>query len=364
MRRYSKELVDEMRRLQEHGVVEGVDALFKPVPDAPGRHVLDPRIVEVIERKRLLFESRGSLGCSLSFERNRPDKVTYDLTEAAVRCEEHLVEIDGDHMVDAYTYAPAAPGCARPMLVYVHGGGFTSGCERLFHHQMRFIAEQADAVVVFPEYRLAPECPFPGAIDDVRGVLTWAVEHASELGAAPGRVMLAGDSAGGSLACACMQLGCASLVQRLMLVYPASDKSDYRTQRAYTWSYDAYEIEAGQEELMRSRIERIKRGVECDPDGLHSLYLQGRTTSDDPLVSAVFASDEALARFPETVFALAEYDYLRLGAEYLAKRMVVLGVRVRLMRYLGCDHGFLDLFGTCPQAEELCLTIADELRCL
>lgn len=149
-----------------------------------------------------------------------------------------------------------------------------------------------------------------------------------------------------------------------MGIYPSWDGSDYHEQTAYTWSYDAYEVADEDKKLAYSRIDRIKSSVDKDPDSSNSLYLQGHTTSHDPLVSAVFATDEQLKKFPETVIVAAEYDYLRVGSDYAAKRLASLGVPVRSIRYCGCDHGFLDMLGTIVQSEELCLTIAAELKAL
>lgn len=361
MRRYEQTLVDQMREQQHVEHIDGLDVLMKPVPDGAGRDVFDPRILERIEEKRRLHHAYAGSGCHLSFERHRPDKVTFDLTSGTIVREECLVDVDGDHMVDVFTYRPARQAAQAPLLVYLHGGGFTAGDERLFRNQMAFIAERSGATVLFPEYRLAPECPFPGAIQDCTAVIRWAHERAGELGASANRIMLAGDSAGGSLACACLLGEERVLVKQLVLIYPACDKSDYRRQRAYTWSYDAYRIVPEQRELMRSRIEKIKGGVERDPDGEKSLYLQGRARPEDPRLSIAFASDDALKAFPPTLMVTAEYDYLRIGDEYVARRMFGLGVDVTTMRYRGCDHGFLDYFGWCPQAEELCLTIAERL---
>lgn len=363
MRKYDRTLVSAIREKQYTRSVDGVDILFKPVPDADRDHVLDPRLLQVIEEKKRMFSTRAKGGWKLSNERYRPDKVTYDITETEVDCDERLIPI-GDHKIDIYIYkaASAKPGC--PVLVYLHGGGFTAGDIHLFGCQMKFIAEQSGAVVIFPEYRLAPECPFPGPIEDAWGTVQWVHEHAAELGADPNKLMVAGDSAGGALTNCCALQDEKGIIRKIMGIYPAWDLSDYHTQTAYTWSYDAYEIVEDQKEAAYGRIDRIKSGVDKDPSSSNNLYLQGRTTPDDPLVSAIFASDEQLRRFPETVIVAAEYDYLRVGSDYAAKRLKSLGVNVRSIRYCGCDHGFLDMIGTIVQSEELCLTIADELKAL
>ena len=66
--------------------------------------------------------------------------------------------------------------------------------------------------------------------------------------------------------------------------------------------------------------------------------------------------------FPLTTIAISEYDYLRLGAEHLARRLHDLHKEVRAVRYCVCDHGFLDLFGTELQAEEVCLDVTEQLQ--
>lgn len=363
MRFYDQSLVSKIQQLQYTKVLDGVPVLFKPVPDAPAAH-LDPRLRKIIEQKRTMFAGRAKAGWTLSSERYRPDKVTYDLIETPVLCTEQLIPIGESHMIDLYIYRSEQLAPNAPLLVYLHGGGFTAGDIHLFSKQMQYIAEHSGAVVLFPEYRLAPENPFPAPVEDAWGTVQWAYAHARELGADPAKLMVAGDSAGGSLTNACALLDSKHIIRKIMGIYPSWDSSDYHTQTAYHWSYDAYEVVEEDKELAYSRIDRIKSGVDKDPTSSSNLYLQGHTTPEDPLVSAIFASDEQLRQFPETVIAAAEYDYLRLGSDHAAKRLTELGVPVRSIRYCGTDHGFLDMLGTVVQAEELCLTIAAELNAL
>lgn len=363
MRLYDRSLVTRIQQMQYTKTVDGVPVLFKPVPDAPASH-LDPRLRQIIEQKRTLFAGRAKTGWSLSSERFRPDKVTYDLIETPVLCTEQLITIGGSHMIDLYLYRPEQLAPDAPLLVYLHGGGFTAGDIHLFGKQMQFIAERSGAVVIFPEYRLAPESPFPAPVEDAWGTVQWAYAHAHELGADPTKLMVAGDSAGGSLTNACALQDTEHIIRKIMGIYPLWDFSDYHTQTAYSWSYDAYEVAEEDRELAYSRIDRIKSGIDKDPTGSNSLYLQGRTTPTDPLVSAIFATDDQLRQFPETVIVAAEYDYLRLGSDHAVKRLHALGVPVRSIRYCGTDHGFLDMLGTVVQSEELCLTIAEELKAM
>lgn len=97
------------------------------------------------------------------------------------------------------TPAPAQP---RPLLYYVHGGGMVIGDYRSGMPVPLAWAKELDAVVVSVDYRLAPEHRYPAQIEDVYAGLVWTADHAAELGADTGRIVISGTSAGGGLAAA------------------------------------------------------------------------------------------------------------------------------------------------------------------
>lgn len=82
----------------------------------------------------------------------------------------------------------------------------------------------------------------------------------------------------------------------------------------------------------------------------------------DPCASALPAAIGTLPRFPPATIVTSEFDYLRLQGKQFAARLEVLGLPTRIIRYAGCDHGFLELLGSRPQAEDLCLDLVRELR--
>jgi len=101
--------------------------------------------------------------------------------------------------VPVRVYRPHEP-CGA--VVWLHGGGFVMGDLETEHPWAARIADASGAVVLSVAYRLAPENPFPAALDDAYAALSWTARHAAELGVAPERIAVGGHSAGGGLAAA------------------------------------------------------------------------------------------------------------------------------------------------------------------
>lgn len=110
-----------------------------------------------------------------------------------------IAGFDGEPNVPIYVIG-AEPGAAKPAVLHIHGGGFIAGTARGMIGPTQGIAAACDCVVVAPEYRLAPETPFPGPLDDNYAALLWVYRHAQELGVDPDRIAIVGESAGGGLA--------------------------------------------------------------------------------------------------------------------------------------------------------------------
>jgi acetyl esterase/lipase len=91
----------------------------------------------------------------------------------------------------------AAPA---PVVLHIHGGGMISGRARNLTAFCQALAAEFDCVVVNVDYRLAPETPFPGPVEDNYAALAWIAAHAAELGIDPRRIAVMGESAGGGLA--------------------------------------------------------------------------------------------------------------------------------------------------------------------
>ncbi len=99
----------------------------------------------------------------------------------------------------ARIYTPVGEG-PFPIIVYFHGGGWVIANLDTYDSSARALTNAAGAIVVSVHYRQAPEHPYPAAHEDAVAATRWVTDHASDLGGAPGRVAIAGESAGGNLA--------------------------------------------------------------------------------------------------------------------------------------------------------------------
>jgi acetyl esterase len=121
----------------------------------------------------------------------------------------------------------SAPAAGAPALMYTHGGGWLFGSPETHEEICRRIANLAGAVVVAPDYRLAPEAPFPSGLEDCADALRYMYHNASGLGIDPGRIAVGGDSSGGNLAAVLALMARDAEVPKIsaqLLFYPNTDQ--------------------------------------------------------------------------------------------------------------------------------------------
>ncbi len=351
------EAIEEGARTVDAGEANGPAGLeleLRPCPDEPREHALDPRVWEMCKARMSGAVITPSFADVSTF-RAKPPKENYPLDSGAVAEEAVLMDF-GNRRIPAHVFTPEGRADDRPCLIFYHGGGFTTGSIAQLRNVCRYIAELADAVVIHPDYRLAPEAPFPAAVDDCVETFDWTVSHASELGIDATRIAIGGDSAGGSLSNAVVQRVADSRHLRLViLIYALVDGGPVPDD----WSYDLYPVIDEHADGARMRVDRIK---DANEDIAEMLCMGKAAQVLDPLISAAYAKN--LELWPRTISIDSEYDYLRHQDEQFAKALADAGVSVRAIRYLGCDHGFLEQLGVMPQVEDMCRIIADEMRAM
>jgi acetyl esterase/lipase len=136
----------------------------------------------------------------------------------------------GDPDISLLICTPAGVDGPRPAIYHTHGGGMIIGDNRTGIADMLDYAEPHGAVVVSVEYRLAPETPHPGLIDDVYAGLVWTAKNAAELGIDPDRIVIAGASAGGGLTAALALMardkGGPAVLAQMLLCPMLDDRND------------------------------------------------------------------------------------------------------------------------------------------
>jgi acetyl esterase/lipase len=218
-------------------------------------------------------------------------------------------------------YRPAQ-GPDLPAVVYFHGGGWVLGGLDGHDAICRRIAAENLALVISVAYRLAPEHKYPAAVEDAYDATRWVGERAHELGGAPEKLIVMGDSAGGNLAAV------ASLMARdlagphvayQVLIYPAVDLSrDYPSKSLY----DDTPV------LDREAL-----------DFYRDQYIRGPADLTDPYVSPLLAADHR--HLPPALILTGEYDPLRDEGRAYADTLRAAGVDVTEVCYSGMCHGFL-----------------------
>ncbi|TDC20839.1 alpha/beta hydrolase [Streptomyces sp. 8K308] len=223
-------------------------------------------------------------------------------------------------------YRPAAAGSAPLPAVYrIHGGGFTMGHPDVDHEANLRLTRALPCAVVSPEYRLAPEHPYPAGLDDCYAGLCWLAEHAAELGVRPEALAVAGDSAGACLAAAVALLARDRGGPSLRLQYLDSPSLDDRLTTPSALRFIDTPIWNRPSALL-SWDAYLGAGVPGSPD-VPVTAAPGRATAAE------------LAGLPPAHVTVMELDPLRdEGIDY-ARALLAAGVTTELHLYPGTFHG-------------------------
>jgi acetyl esterase len=231
-------------------------------------------------------------------------------------------------------YWPPETETAPPVVMFFHGGGWAVGDLDSYDGEARNHAVGAGALVVSIDYRLAPEHPYPAAVDDVWAATQWVAAHGEELGADPKRLAVAGDSAGGNLAAVIAHVARDSggpPVAFQLLWYPAT-----------TWdtSLPSFTENADAPILAIDAVAELSRW-----------YARG-TDLRNPPSTLVPARAEDLTGLPPAYIAVAGRDPLRDDGLRYAELLAAAGVPVEVHNATGLVHGYIGYAGIVPAATD------------
>ncbi|WP_217554414.1 alpha/beta hydrolase [Streptomyces sp. GbtcB6] len=240
--------------------------------------------------------------------------------DSEVTVEDRVIPANG-HSLGLRLYTPAAKGAgALPVAVWMHGGGFVLGGPNAEDATCRRLSARLGIAVVAPDYRLAPENPYPAAFDDCYAAVAWVVEEAEALGVDASRLALGGHSAGAALAAA--------------VALAARDRQGPRIRYVYL----GYPV-------LDDRLESVSAHAVTDPRlfNLHGakagweMYLQGSDPRSD---HAVPARAEDLRDLPPMYIMVAAVDPVRDETLEFAARLSEAGNAVEVHLVPGVPHMF------------------------
>jgi acetyl esterase len=271
----------------------------------------------------------------------------YRETRAALRPSAPVLPVVGDLNIDGTAgsiplrlYRPS--NGVLPALIYFHGGGWVLGDLDTHDAVCRQLAAQAGVIVIAVHYRLAPEHPFPAAVEDCYSATSWISANAVSLGVDNTRLAVGGDSAGGGLAAVMtlMARGGGPALKCQLLVYPVTDLR--AESESYTKYAEGYSLTRN---MMRWYIAQYAPTEDAVRDWRASPLLA-------PSVEGV----------PPALVITAGLDPLRDEGEAYARRLEEAGVAVDYMCLGGMIHGFLTMGGKVDTANRAVSYLASALR--
>lgn len=240
-------------------------------------------------------------------------------------------------------YTPSGDG-PFPILLFYHGGGWVIGNLDTADTACRFLANRVPCLVVSVDYRLAPEHPFPAAVEDCYAALQWAAANGKKLNGDPSRIAVSGSSAGGNLSAAI------ALVARnrggpgisyQVLIYPATNLSDLST--------DSYRFFGKKYGLTREHVEYF---IES--------YIPDENDRTNPYASPLLAKD--LSGLPPAIVITAGFDVLRDEGKAYVDRLREAGVETVHSHYPTMIHGFVTMDWLFGEAEDALIEASNELQ--
>lgn len=251
-----------------------------------------------------------------------------------------LIRMKIGEIPSEWVLAPGADPDVR--LLYLHGGGFVSGSGGFYLTMAAHISAAAKCAVLLPDYRLAPEHPFPAGIDDCVSAHEWMIANGPSGPAAARATFVAGDSAGGSLTLATL-LALRDRKKQLPLGgIPLSATTDL------TLASDS--LKTVHDPIISAKTMPVFRD-----------YYLGKADPRNPLASPVFGDYRGI---PPLLIQAGEHEMLRDDSIRVAKKARADGISVKLEIYPGMFHVFQSHEPLLPEARESIKHIADFMHSL
>lgn len=284
------------------------------------RHLVDPELIEFAETfppldlKPEMLPAMREMAAGMTIMGDPS-------LHGVVRREVTVPGLAGGREVRCLVYEPMAGGKDRPAFLHIHGGGYMLGSPEGSDDRNTRVAAALGAVVVSPDYRLAPEDPFPGPLDDCAATLGWMMENAASLAIDTSRVAIGGDSAGGGLA--------AGLVLR------TRDEGKYKI----AFQHLVYPMLDDRTTADDAKLDPVLGEYIWTP-GSNRMGWSSYLGDHPPASPAVPARAESLEGLPPTWIGIGGLDLFLDENMAYARRLIAAGVATEFIIYPRAYHGF------------------------
>jgi len=301
-------------------------------------HLFDPEIADVVQSVPIPDLEPSLLPMMRDFAFPQPE-----LSDAVTRDERTVPAADGEPAVPVRVAAPAERTGPLPGVLAIHGGGYVIGDRTMYDGLFDRWCVDPGMVAVSVGYRLAPETPYPGPLEDCYRALVWTVAHADELGIDPGCIGIYGASAGGGLAAA--------------LALLARDRGEVDL----AFQFLQYPMIDDRQTTPSSRIDDLAVWSRTSNTFGWRSYLGDRHGTDDVPAYAAASRAEDLAGLPPAYVCVGALDGFRDEDIDYAQRLLQAGVPTELHVLPGVPHGF-EMLGDTTIARLAARTADDWIR--
>jgi acetyl esterase len=335
-----EELTERLKAKIMHSKKGKLNIINKGIPFEEEKRGLDPRVRKFLAEEADPKTRRPLEMDDLETTRNRTEVRSKDLS-SGIRSEKTDIILP-DRQIPLGIYNRTIE--KKPVLVYLHGGGFFERDVDVMKNMCRLLAQEADAVVVGVEYRLAPEHPYQDGLNDCFEAVRYIYENAEKFNVDAEKIGIVGDSVGGNLALGVHHLSIDRpwTISYIGLLCPLVDLSDVSRE---TWNIKHYDT-AKDYELIRQELITMRESLIF----IQTLYLNNLEDVLLPLVSPLLRRDKT--GLPPITLITAEFDFLRIQGEEFSNQLLEAGVPVRHFEYKGMDHAFVRKLGYYPQAAD------------
>lgn len=352
-KKYDDQLVRLLKERQTMTEYHGAPLLVKNLPDSDEKGAMDPRLYNDMKKQlrvlawmpsrfmKMDVSEKGIANLRKMFN----SKKSVPCVNADIYVEEKTVAAEDGYQIPVRIYKDKKEAENKPVLYYIHGGGFFAGSPDVVDESVKMLVEKTGICVVSPDYRLAPEHPYPTGHRDCFSVLEWIYENAASFGGDKDHVFVAGDSAGGNLAQYCTTRDREEgycLMKGQLLLYPTLNMAGVKDEY-FTPGMEHFEMAPKQRRGLTKMI------------GMFA----GMTSGLEPIFGTKDVKNDYLNPYtrdpknnPPTFLTVGEHDFLKIETLGYGVKLHRAGVETKMVLYKGLGHAYFDNTGVYPQCED------------